>query len=184
VDAKRKERRKWMVVDVLLTLAVLLTSRAVLQFETARSPVTASSTLESAIKEGGGKRSQDFDFLDPTLHYAQLQLTENQRYEGSGRNIFRVEMESKTRRISPLPEPIPPTPKVQPTLEQIRLKFFGFASILNSPRKVFLIDGDDIFVAAEGEIVNRRYRIFKINSDSVQVEDLIEHSLHILALAG
>ena len=74
MDAKRKERRKWMVVDVLLTLAVLLMSRAVLQFESARSPVAASSTLESAIKEGGGKRSQDFDFLDPMLHYAQLQL--------------------------------------------------------------------------------------------------------------
>jgi hypothetical protein len=118
------------------------------------------------------------------LHYAQLQLTENQRYEGSGRNIFRVDTASKTKKISPPPEPIPPAPRVQPALEQIRLKFFGFASIFNSPRKIFLIDGDDIFVATEGEIVNRRYRVFRINSDSVQVEDLIEHSVHTLTLAG
>jgi hypothetical protein len=184
VDAKRKERQKWMVVDVLLALAVLLTSRAVLQFESARSPVTASSTLENVIKEGGRKRSQDFDFLDPMLHYAQLQLTENQRYEGSGRNIFRVDTESKTRRISPPPEPIPPTPRVQPAPQQIRLKLFGFASIFNSPRKAFLIEGDDIFVVTEGEIVNRRYRIFRINSDSVQVEDLIEHSVLTLTFAS
>lgn len=184
MDAKTQECRKWMVVGVLLALTVLLTARAAIRFESTKSPVTASSTLESAIKEGGGKTGQDFAFLDPMLHYAQLELTENQTYEGNGRNIFRVDMESKTRRIFPPPEPIPPTPRVQPAPQQIRLKFFGFASIFNSPRKVFLIEGDDIFVVTEGEMVNRRYRIFRINSDSVQVEDLIEHSVLTLTLAG
>jgi hypothetical protein len=184
VDATKQERRKWMAAGVLVALAAFLTARAVFDFDSAKPPASASSTLESTIKDGGGKKSGDFAFLDPTLHYATLELIENERYGGSGRNIFGLDLESRTTKISPPPEPMPPPPRIQPALEQIRLKFFGFASIFNSPRRVFLIEGDDIFVATEGEIVNRRYRIYRINSDSVQVEDLIEHSVHTLTLAG
>ena len=183
MDAKMKERRKWMVAGLLVALASFLMTRAMLHFESPKLPVTAGSTQESAIDAGGEKKSRDFASLDPLLHYAQLELTENERYQG-GRNIFRIDMESKTKRISPPPEPTPPAKRDQPALEQIRLRFFGFASMFNSPRRVFLIEGDDIFVATEGEIVNRRYRVFRINSDSVQVEDLIEHSVHKLSLAG
>jgi hypothetical protein len=185
VDAKTQERRKWMVAGVLVALAVLLTARALLHFETTESQVPALSTQESAVQDVAGNGSRDFATLDPMLHYALLERTERERYAGRGRNIFRADMEVHTKKVPPPPPtPIPPAPSRQPMLEQIRLKFFGFASIFNSPRRVFLIEGDDIFVATEGEIVNRRYRISRINSDSVQVEDLIEHSVHTLTLAG
>lgn len=185
MDGKTQEGRKWLVAAVLVALAVLLVARAVLPFESAKSGVTESSTQQSAVQDVAGKGSRDFAPFDPMLHYALLGRTESERYAGSGRNIFRAAMEVQIKKVPPPPPaPVPPAPSVQPIPGKLRLKFFGFTSIFNSPRRVFLIEGDDIFVASEGEIVNRRYRISRINSDSVQVEDLIEHSVHTLTLAG
>ena len=185
LDGETQDGRKWLIAAVSVAIAVLLVACAVLPFESPKSLVTQSSAQEGAVQDVAGKRSRDFAPLDPTLHYALLERTERERYVGRGRNIFRADMPVQTKKVPPPPpEPIPPTPRAQPAIEQIRLKFFGFASIFNSPRRVFLIEGDDIFVATEGEIVNRRYRISRINSDWVQVEDLIAHSVHILTLAG
>jgi hypothetical protein len=185
LDGKTQEGRKWLVAVVLVAIAVLLVARAGLPFESAKSVVTESSTQQSAVQDVAGKGSLDFALFDPMLHYALLERTERERYTGRGRNIFRADMEVQTKKVPfPPPEPVPPAPSVQPMPEKLRLKFFGFASIFNSPRRAFLIEGDDIFVATEGEIVNRRYRISRINSDSLQVEDLIEHSVHTLTLAG
>ncbi|MFI5176337.1 MAG: hypothetical protein ACHQKY_15860, partial [Terriglobia bacterium] len=39
-------------------------------------------------------------------------------------------------------------------------------------KKVFLTNGQDIFIAAEGEVVANRYRIIRIGVNSVEVEDL------------
>jgi hypothetical protein len=33
------------------------------------------------------------------------------------------------------------------------------------------LDGDDIFVAAEGELIKRRYKVVRIGVSSVEVED-------------
>jgi len=62
------------------------------------------------------------------------------------------------------------------------MRFFGFASMLNQPPKALLGEGDSVFVAKEGDIVNRRYRVLRIDPNSVVLEDLIESSVHKLAL--
>jgi hypothetical protein len=49
-------------------------------------------------------------------------------------------------------------------------------------RKVFLFQDGEIFVASEGDIVDRRYRIVRIDSESVDVEDLIENLRRTLLL--
>ena len=64
----------------------------------------------------------------------------------------------------------------------IRLKFFGFASSADVKRKVFLSQDGEIFVASEGDIVDRRYRIVRIDSESVDIEDLIDNLRHTLSL--
>ena len=180
-----QDRRKWMLAGALAPLAVLLAAHSIINFKTPTSIIPPTPTQESTVNESAGKnKSRNSYSLDPTLHCAQLKLTENERYEGSGRNIFQIDSEARTAKIPPAPEPIPPAPAAKATVEQTRLRFFGFALIFNSPRKVFLSEGDAIFVSSEGEIVDRRYRIGKIGTNSVEVEDLIDHSVHTLSLAG
>jgi hypothetical protein len=56
----------------------------------------------------------------------------------------------------------------------IPLKFFGFASHPGEPKKIFLSkDPGDVFIAGEGEIVDRRYKVVRISSTSVEMQDLV-----------
>ena len=55
----------------------------------------------------------------------------------------------------------------------ITLKFFGFENEPGEPRKAFLSQGEDVFIAGEGEIVNRRYRVLRIGPNSVEMEDVL-----------
>lgn len=56
--------------------------------------------------------------------------------------------------------------------------------MMNLPRRVFLKDGDALFVAREGDIIDGRYKIVKIGPNSVDVNDLIERTMHTLTLRG
>ena len=97
-----------------------------------------------------------------------------------GRNIFVSQAEAVV-----IPHPITPgtSPDVQtvdqwhpPTVPQappIPLKFYGFASRTGEPKKIFLKLGEDVFVAGEGEIVDRRYKVIRISPNSVEIQDVL-----------
>jgi hypothetical protein len=54
----------------------------------------------------------------------------------------------------------------------IPLKFYGYAdSPRNGPKRAFFLDGDDIFVAGENELIRNRYKIVRIGVNSAVVED-------------
>ena len=73
------------------------------------------------------------------------------------------------------PPPPPPPPP-------INLGFYGYAAEKTGQKQIFLLHGDDIFIASEGDVVDRRYRVVKINSASVQVEDIPYHNTQTLPL--
>jgi hypothetical protein len=117
--------------------------------------------------------------LDPTLKLDLLATSEKTQYEGSGRNIFVSQAEPVV-----IPHPIttgtteaaggdqyrPPTPAQAPP---IPLKFYGFASRTGESKKIFLKLGEDVFVAGEGEIVDRRYKVIRISPNSVEIQDVV-----------
>jgi hypothetical protein len=79
----------------------------------------------------------------------------------------------KKRMIGPEPPPPPAPPPVKPPPPPITLKFYGNAMpVAGGPKRVFCIQGDDIHVPSEGDVLMRRYRIVRINANSVLVEDL------------
>jgi hypothetical protein len=47
---------------------------------------------------------------------------------------------------------------------------------------VFLSQGEDIFIAAEGDIVDRRYRVLRISPNAVDVEDVLNNNRQSLPL--
>src|SRR5581483_5542283 len=110
-----------------------------------------------------------------------LATSEQTRYQGNGRNIFVSQAEEipmpvarpntdagKNAQQQPqyqTPQPPPPAP--------IPLKFYGFASQPGEPKKIFLKRNEDVFVAGEGEIVDRRYKVVRITNTSVEIQDVV-----------
>jgi len=119
--------------------------------------------------------------LDPTLRFDLLKSSEDVTYKGSGRDIFRSQAPPP-----PIEKVVTPPVQVQntpPPPLPINLKLYGYSQRKNGEaKKVFLSSGEDIFVAKEGDIVNRRYKILKINNNSVDVEDVLTNNRQTLYL--
>ena len=189
-----ENRKQVITLSVLGGIAVLLmayefwpasTTTAISTAQTASAPAkpamrrTASGKLVPVVEPR----------LDPTLDLNLLSQSEEIKYEGNGRNIFaegslpKIE-KPKGRGVTDhlaaanalqAPPPPPPPPP-------ITLKFFGFANKPGETKKVFLSQGDDIFIAAEGDIVDRRYRVLRISPTAVDVEDVINNNRQSLPL--
>jgi hypothetical protein len=121
--------------------------------------------------------------LDPTLRFDVLKSSEDVSYKGSGRDIFQNQPEPVA--IPPVVAPVvdnrPPPPPPPPP---IPLKFYGFSANKSGPKQVFLSKGDDIFVAKEGQVIDRRYKIIKIGPTSVEVEDVLTNNRQTLPLTA
>ena len=115
--------------------------------------------------------------LDPTLRFDLLARSETVEYSGAGRNVF-----SLTAPPPPIPVPLapirpvdaaPPGPPPPPPKPPISLVFYGYESSKGSKR-VFLINpNQDVFIAGEGEIVDKRYKVMKITANSVDIQDIL-----------
>ena len=125
--------------------------------------------------------------LDPTLDLNLLAQSEDIKYAGNGRNIFAAgslptidkpkrsgRTDAPTAAIT-MPPPVPPPPP-------INLKFFGFANKPGEAKRVFLVQGEDVFIAGEGDIVDRRYRVLHITNTAVEMEDVLNNNRQSIPL--
>jgi hypothetical protein len=178
IGAENKKQVQWMIA--LLVLALLVGIYNFVDFgssSAASSPATASAGAQP--KKSGVLLVADTDnTLDPRLRIDILAASQSKKYE-AGRNIFRMEevtqipkMEGTGRLPNAFPPP-PPTPTPTPPPPPIPLKFYGFASKANEPKKIFLDDDGEVFIAKQGEIVERRYKVVQINNTSVIIEDAL-----------
>lgn len=187
-----ENRSKLIAAVALSALAVVLVVRFVMQSKGAPgTPAQAAVTARPApaaraARQVAGRRKVDTTprSLDPSLRYDWLKASEDTKYEGTGRNIFMAQAEipkpegpgvTDKNGASPGPTGPPPPPP-------ITLKFFGFASKPGEPKKVFLSEGEDVFIAAEGDIVDRRYRVLRIGPSSVDVEDVLNNNRQSIPL--
>ncbi len=141
---------------------------------------TTAASASTSQKKGVIPRVRE-NTLDPTLRTDILAASQRMDYEGGKRNIFRV-AEPPPPPPAPIPTPVQPVriepqgPPPPPPPPPITLKFYGFANRAGEAKKVFLSDGDEVFVAREGDIVNRRYKILQISNTSVMVEDVLNNN--------
>jgi hypothetical protein len=140
----------------------------------ARPAAASKPGTKGATKPGQRAKEES---LDPTLRLDLLAMSEKTQYEGAGRNIFVSQREEVQ-----IPTPVAPAVTEQPMEYRapapapppaIPLKFYGFANSPGEPKKVFLKNGDDVFVAGEGEIVDRRYKVIRITATSVEIQDMV-----------
>jgi hypothetical protein len=174
-----------LMVVALIFVAVRFLPDSPASAKSPTPPVTLPAGTRRIIKAASGKkpaRIPPSSSLDPSLRYDWLKASEDTQYQGTGRNIFRAEVD--------IPKPIVPVHKQQvvavpqgpPPPPPINLKFFGFANKPGEPKRIFLSQGEDVFIAAEGDIVDRRYRILHITPASVEVEDVLNNNKQSIPL--
>jgi len=156
--------------------------------ETARPSVPGgASPGVAAIKLASTSSS-----LDPTLDESAMLRTEGLVYSGTGRNIFSATYTAPLPTVvkpkfNPRPPP-PPPPVVQgpppiPPPPPINLKFFGTAQHGKGGKiQAFLLQGEDVYLASQGDIVSRKYKIVSISANSIQVTDLQNNNTQTLPL--
>ncbi len=175
--------------------------------QTAAAPVAAksSTTTSTSTNSNAGKQqnaaaipgvaatrmASTSSSLDPTLDESAMLRTESLVYSGTGRNIFSLVYTPPV--VAEIKAPLPPVrntppPPVQtgpppiPPPPPINLKFFGTAQRGNGVRQAFLLQGEDVYLASEGDIVARKYKIKSISTNSIQVEDLTNNNTQTLPL--
>ena len=129
--------------------------------------------------------------LDPTLHPESMLLTESLVYQGRGRNIFAAAGSAPAATVTKIPVPIAtpryvapaPVNNGPPPPPPIDLRFFGTAMRRDGQRQAFLLRGEDVFVAATGDIVSRRYRIGSITARDVEITDLTNNNTQRLPMS-
>jgi hypothetical protein len=132
----------------------------------------------------------DVSKIDPTLKLELLAKLRKIEMEGGARSVFDFGQPPPPPppKVDPLhPGPMgattaankgpdkpaePPKPAGPPPPPPIPLKFYGYASAAKSgPRRAFFLNGDDIFVAAENDTIQNRYKVIRIGVNSAVVED-------------
>jgi hypothetical protein len=136
------------------------------------------------FKMNGTAKGVDPATIDPTLRLDLLAKVQEVTVRGGERNLF--QFGSAPLPKTPEPKIIPKTPPVtapsvpgatpsepvKPPPPPIPLKFYGYSQARPGEKRAFFLDGEDIVVAREGEMVNRRYKIVRIGVNQVVVEDV------------
>lgn len=130
--------------------------------------------------------------VDPTLRLDVLAKVQQVTVEAGQRSLFDFSTPP------PPPKPVgPPEPKIhakpsplglgtvaqsgphppsstplKPAAPPIPLKFYGYLNpVRQGVKRAFFISGDDIFVASEGDVIKKRYKVVRINVNTVVMED-------------
>lgn len=135
--------------------------------------------------------------VDPQLRLEVLAKLQGVNYTGPGRNLFEfgsapppppttpdpkiqigkpvkpaLEPMRYATRIGPDKDPPPPPlPPPPPQPPPITLKFYGYVGPRGVGKKAFFLDGEDILVATEGELLKQRYRVVRIGLASAELQD-------------
>ena len=156
----------------------------------AEARASTESTLQEfrpSLKPKKGGEQPDLSSIDPTLRLDLLAKLEAVRVQGGSRSLFefsaaplpaapeaKVVPGAKIQTV-PLPPP-PPKPaeaEAKPVAPPIPLKFYGYSTpVRQGNKRAFFMDGDQILVASEGEVLKKRYRVVRIGVNSVVMEDL------------
>jgi len=124
--------------------------------------------------------------IDPTLRLDLLAKLKSVDVEAGTRSLFEiaaappaaltaVKEPGKIAILHPFVGPLKPKP-VEPPPEAkappIPLKFYGFVNKTKlGDRRAFFLDGEDIVIAGEGDMIKKRYKILRIGINSAVVED-------------
>lgn len=160
----------------------------------ARNARLAAAAVEfrPSLKPKRPEDRPDLSRVDPALRLDLLAKLQEVTLEGPGRSLFDFGSapppkvpepkilpgkgkkgaeppkppEVKMADVKPMDQPKPPPPPIP-------LKFYGFiAGRAGGDKRAFFLQGEDIFVAGEGETIKSRFKVVKIGINAATVEDV------------
>lgn len=170
----------------------------------AKSKVAKSSSKKNAEFHPVyiAKKAEDrpkVDTIDPTIRFDLLDKVMKIPQAGGNRDLFQILKSPPVTQVAALkgPEPTirpyvpygprvpqppaPPPPPPPPAPLVIPFKFYGTSAVHPDGTRTayFIIPGstpeaDEIFMANEGDIIKKRFRIVQIMADRVMVEDVTD----------
>jgi len=167
--AQTKQQKEAILLAALVVMAVAVWYFYFGQGISAKAPVWSQAGDYAPINA-----------VDYSAVFGDLDSARNTEYKSSGRNIFVATAEpvaaasstttvAKTRRpnIGPQPKPEDPPP-------QLSMKFFGYGNLPSGgPRQAFLLDGDDVKIVSEGDVIANHIRITHIGNEHIEYEDTV-----------
>lgn len=185
-----EKRKKAIAAAALILVAMVLMATRVsvllgLGSSSASRPTTVAAdvllerpALERASRDvRGGPQDDSAQSLDPTLRTELIKTTEDTKYEGTGRNIFKVFVKLPKMKTAPVPlaTPQPQQARMPPSSPPIELKYYGYATPQGGVKRIFLAHDEDVFIAKEGEIVDRRYKVIRTSPTAVEILDVLSN---------
>ena len=156
-------------------------------------PRTRTVIRRSAPNDRAALRIRSVDAtrgdIDPTLRLDLLVRLQRVEPGAGGRSLFDSAAAAPQQMAGNLggpmhgpaivPRPLPP-PSVQQPLPSgppplnIPLKFYGFVRPTDKREgsRGFFMDGDNVLVATEGEVLKQRYLVVEMNAKSARLEDI------------
>lgn len=157
-----------------------------------RAPARAARSEEfHPVLRSKRKEDQIDPFqIDPEIKLYKLAKLQEVPPAGSGRNLFQfgstpvelpkgpeptVKIAAKLigpPLVGPPPPPVKPGPPPTPPPAPFNAKYYGVVTQASNGRKrAFFLDGEDIYIRAEGETVKGHFKIVRIGLTSVVLED-------------
>jgi hypothetical protein len=176
------------------------------------APAPVADAVRAPTKRGRANRRTTQEFrpsfkpkggvdpmMDPRLRLDLLAKVQSVEMAPAERNVFQwgqakpVAVAEPAKIIPKTPaqiaqeqgkDPANAGPPAPPPPPPITLKYYGYSAVrADGHKRAFFLDGDDIFVAGEGELVKRRYKVVRIGVNSVVVEDTQFNNTQTLPLA-
>jgi len=145
-----------------------------------------ASDFRPPYRKARPEERPDPNTIDPTLRLDLLAKVQAVDATTGIRNLFQfttaaaiaaarspepAKIVPKTVPVALVPSGPPPAP-VKAGPPPINLKYFGYTALRQGGgKRAFFIDGDEILIGTEGELVKKRYRVVRIGVNSVVVED-------------
>jgi len=189
-----ENRKKVIAAAALIVIAVVLMAARFSGLGSssaaASQPATVAADIRPVRPAGsasgnlhGGLKKKTEQWLDPTLRTDLLRSTEDIQYEGTGRNIFKAFAEPPRpgKLIVPPVAPLPQQAFV-PAIPPIGLRYYGYTTPEGGTKRIFLAGDKDVFIAREGEIVDRRYKVVRITPNAVEILDVLSNRQETIPL--
>ncbi|HZQ55325.1 MAG TPA: hypothetical protein VFB14_24215 [Bryobacteraceae bacterium] len=125
--------------------------------------------------------------IDPTLRLDLLARLQNVTEPANPRNVFEMGPSPQAAALlkqqmhgpTIVPKPLPPVmspaqmANAKPTVA-IPLKYYGFVKPVENGKsnQGFFLDGDNVLVASEGEVLKQQYLVVALTPNSARLEDI------------